>query len=302
MQASQKIELRDENYPVLLKEIHHPPEALFYRGNIDLLKKSCLSIVGTRKFSDYGEYVTEKIVSELAIADIVIVSGLAKGIDTIAHKSALNNNLPTIAVLGTGIDNIYPEENTNLAKEIVDNNGLMISEYFFQEPRKELFPKRNRIISGISLGTLVIEAPEKSGALITANFALEHNREVFVVPADIDRANSLGNLNLLYAGSAHPVSCGRDIINILNNTSQKVLLKDNPNSKTIRQPLPLKIEYKFDEAEKKVFETMPLKRPTTLEKISQKTGLSSEKILAAFSTLEIYGFLIIRDGKYYRCC
>ncbi len=301
-----KLTFDDKDYPTLLKEISWAPEELFYLGNLDLLKKSCISVVGTRRFSDYGEFVTEKIISELAIADIVIVSGLAKGIDTIVHRAALKNSLPTIAVLGTGITNIYPEENTFLAEEIVAANGLVLSEFVFMEPRKEIFPRRNRIISGISLGTVVIEAPEKSGALITANFALDQNREVFTVPADLDRKNSLGNLNLLHRGHAHAISSGRDIINILNNTSQKIAVKELSN-KISKMPLSHKqnlpqINYKLNSTEQKIFNQLPIKRPITLEKIYEKTNVPINEILAAISIFEIYGIVIIKDGKYYRCC
>lgn len=295
----QKLRYAHENYPKLLKEIHRPPDPLFCQGDLTLLSRSCLSVVGTRKFSDYGQYVAEKILSQLGVADIVIVSGLAKGIDAIAHKEAINNNLPTIAVLGTGIQDVYPEENIALAGEILESGGLIISEFFSQGPRKENFPRRNRIISGLCFGTLVIEAPEKSGALITANFALEQNREVFAIPADIDRQNSLGNLNLLYRGLAHAVSCGQDIIDIMNNTSQIVPLKKKQNV-TRPNPIHQKIDYKLDLVEKMVYESMTPRRGTSLEKLSAKTGFYADKILPAISTLEISGLLTIKDGKYYR--
>src|SRR3989338_2643499 len=168
-----KLHISDKRYPALLKQIFSPPAVLFCKGNLELLSSPCISIVGTRRSSDYGEFMTRKIINELSATSLTIVSGLAKGIDTIAHDAAMKNNMPTIAVLGSGMHNIYPQQNKGLAEQI-KGKGLIITEYEDEEtPQKCNFPKRNRIISGLSIATLVIEAPEKSGALITAKLALE---------------------------------------------------------------------------------------------------------------------------------
>lgn len=180
-----------------LADIPSAPKKLYYRGNIDLLNLPAVAIVGTRKCSDYGEYITQELVKGLSVLNIAIVSGLAKGIDAIAHQAALQYGMKTIAVLGSGINNIYPREHQNLAEEIA-KNGLLLSEYSGDTSAlPQNFPMRNRIVSGLCLATIVVEAPVKSGALITARFALEQGREVFVIPGDIDRENSLGCLELL---------------------------------------------------------------------------------------------------------
>jgi len=277
--------------PKQLQEVYDPPNGLYYKGKTDCLEKTCISIVGTRKYTDYGEFMTQNIVEELAVLDIAIVSGLAKGIDTIAHESALKNNIPTIAVLGSGLENIYPKENERLAQEIT-RNGLLLSEYEPRaEPLKYNFPQRNRIISGLSVATIVIEAPEKSGALITARFALEQGREIFVVPGDVDRDNSKGILNLLQRGGAYPITSGQDVIEAL-----KIQPHLFPPEK------PQELIYKFTPDEQKTIENMQKRRPITLEELARKSPQPTEKILATLSILEIKGLITTKDGKYLRKC
>lgn len=276
--------------PARLKEIYNPPKQLFYKGNKNCLQKTCISIVGTRKYTEYGEFMTKKLVEELAVLDITIVSGLAIGIDTIAHESAIKHDLPTVAVLGSGLDNIYPIVNQKLAHEITQS-GLLLSEY---EPHKGPinfhFPQRNRIISGLSVATIIIEAPEKSGALITARFALEQGREIFVVPGDADRTNSKGIINLLQRGAAYPITSGQDIIEILK-------IQPHLFPKETAEPT-----YKFTEEEATIINNMQKRRPSSLEEIAKKSALQTEKILATLSILEIKGLISTKDGKYLRKC
>lgn len=206
------ISILDDNYPKLLNNIYAPPLFLFYRGNwnIDIFRK-CIAIVGTRKASAYGQIMTKNIGSELARSGFTIVSGLAYGIDTLAHFSAVENNMPTIAVMGTGCDQIYPGRNQGLADKILED-GLLISEYIpGSKPEKWNFPNRNRLISGLSLGTFVIEGSKKSGALLTSKFALEQNRDVFALPGDINREESKGPNYLIKLG-AKIVTCSQDIL------------------------------------------------------------------------------------------
>lgn len=208
------IDLFDKAYPELLKEISHPPLVLYLKGDRNLLKEYCLSIVGTRLATLYGLSMAEKFSKELAGLSLVIVSGLARGIDTKVHQTALKYG-KTIAVLGSGLLNIYPKENQILARQIT-SSGALISEFPLRTPpAKENFPRRNRIISGLSKGTLVIEAALRSGALITAGFALEQNREVFALPGKASSPLSYGTHGLIKAG-AKLVDSVNDILDELN--------------------------------------------------------------------------------------
>lgn len=287
--------INNSHFPYLLTKIFDPPEKLFYRGNLEVLQKTCVSIVGTRKNTDYGEYVTTTLVEALAIMDIAIVSGLAIGIDTLAHKVALANNLPTIAVLGSGIDNIVPPENKQLAKEI-EKTGLVLSEYpDITHASKATFPQRNRIVSGLSIVTIVVEAPEKSGALITARLALDQNRDVFAVPGDIDRPESRGALKLLQNSAAHPLISPGDIIEHLKD--QAPLFKQAPAPKKEKLSA-----YKLTREEERVLQSLYVRRPATLEKIMERTMFSPGVLLATLSSLEVMGFIKIKNGKYCRNC
>ncbi len=210
--------LADEFYPPLLKEIYNPPQLIYYKGELSKDSELNLAVVGSRKFTSYGQMAVEKIISELANNNLTIVSGLALGIDSLAHDATLKINGRTIAVLGSGLDrqNIYPFSNRYLAEKIINSGGALISEFSpGTPPLKHHFPQRNRLISGISLGVLVIEAGEKSGALITANFALEQNREVFAVPGNIFSQVSAGTNNLIKKG-AHVVINASDILESFN--------------------------------------------------------------------------------------
>ncbi len=287
------IQKNDTDYPALLRELHESPQKLYYKGDLNTLKKTCISVVGTRKYTDYGEFMTNKIIEELAVLDIAIVSGLAKGIDAIAHKAALENNIPTIAVLGNGLKNIYPIENLGLAQKIIQN-GLLLSEYEPEAvPLKYNFPQRNRIVSGLSIATIVVEAPEKSGALITARLALEQGREIFVVPGDADRKNSKGIIQLIQSSGAYPITSGEDVIEVL-----KIQPHLFPPVKVKNPP----ILYKLTPEETQIFNSMQPRRSTTLEQIIKKSALTTEKILSTLSILEIKGLISTKDGKYLRKC
>jgi len=231
----------DNIYPKLLKEIYNPPELLYYKGNLETNNELSLAIVGTRKFTNYGKQITEEITRKLVNNKIVIVSGLALGIDTLAHNTTLNTGGRTIAVLGTGIDSqsIYPSANKYLAEKIIQNKGAVISEFpLGTQPLRYNFPQRNRIISGLTLGTLVIEAGEKSGALITAQYALEQNREIFTIPGSIYSPSSIGTNNLIKQG-ARVVTQVEDILETLDLKSissyidNKKIIADTPEEEII---------------------------------------------------------------------
>ena len=196
------ITLFDERYPKLLNNIYDRPIVLYAKGNVNLLRRSGIAVVGCRNCSSYGKNVALKLSYDLAKHNITIISGLARGIDTYSHIGALEAGGNTIAVIGNGIDYIYPYENKNLCERIINNNGLIVTEYIVgTRPQKDYFPARNRIISGLSQGVVVVEAKEKSGALITADFALEQGKDVFAVPGNINSLNSYGTNDLIKQGA-----------------------------------------------------------------------------------------------------
>lgn len=243
---AKKITINDKEYPAALKEIHNPPKELYIKGEITNRDKMAIAVVGTRKYSQYGKQVCLDIAGKLAKLGITVVSGLARGIDTFAHQAALDAGGRTIAVLGSGMDrkNFAPYCNYDLGEKIAEN-GALISEYPEGTPGAiYTFPERNRIVSGLSLGVIVIEAPEESGALITANLALEQNREVFAVPGNIYEENSKG-VNQLIKMGAKLVNCIEDVLEELNlshlleNTEKKKIKPENKTEEIILSILSL---------------------------------------------------------------
>jgi DNA processing protein len=205
--------LLDAEYPLSLRQVADPPPVLFIRGRLAPADARAIALVGTRRATSYGLAVAERLARELSAAGVTVVSGLAKGVDTAAHHAAVQAGGRTIAVLGNGLDQIYPPDNTGLARRIVDGDaGAVVSEFAPGVPPDAVnFPRRNRIISGLSAGTVIVEAGERSGALITADFALEQGREVFAVPGSIFNPMSIGTHELLKQG-ATPVTCAADIL------------------------------------------------------------------------------------------
>lgn len=211
-----KVKIIDSDYPALLKKIPEPPPVIYIRGKLPQGK--CFAIVGARDYSLYGKRVVLNITAELTRAGFIIVSGLAHGIDTFSHQSCLKNNGKTIAVLGTGVDDasIFPKENLKLAHKIIENNGCLISEVPPGESgTPQNFPRRNRIISGLSIGVLVVEAKKRSGALITARWARVQNKKLFAIPGPIYKLNSYGPNSLIKQG-AKIVQSANDILNEFN--------------------------------------------------------------------------------------
>ena len=221
-----KIEINSKEYPKSLLNISNPPKILYALGNIELLYKPSIAIVGSRKISDYGIKNCRYFAKGLAIRNIPIVSGMAIGSDSIAHLEAIKLNAPTIAVLGTGFNNVFTKENIPLMHSIIEKNGLILTEC---EPDVDFnsknFPKRNRIISGLALGVLVIEAAYRSGTSITVNFAKKQGKKVFAVPGRLDLKNGIGVNNFIKNG-AQMVTCVEDIINYFFEFKSKVLPED----------------------------------------------------------------------------
>lgn len=210
------ISIWEKEYPYLLKNIVDSPISIYVRGNKEILNNIGIAIIGCREATEYGIKVAKKIAYELAKEKITIISGLAKGIDSASHLGAIYAKEKTIAVLGNGLDMVYPSENLKLAKKILEENGAIISEYpLGTKPNKINFPARNRIISGLSRGILVVEAKEKSGTLITVDFALEQGKDIFVIPGNIDSKNSYGTNELIKQG-AKLVTNSQEIIEEYN--------------------------------------------------------------------------------------
>lgn len=284
------IKITDKSYPNALKHIHKPPQKLYVKGSAEILNNFSIAVVGTRKMSEYGKVQTEIITEFLAKNGITIISGFAKGIDITAHITAIKNNAPTIAVLGGGFNNIYPPAHKNYIDEIL-KNGAIISEYPPDEqPLKAYFPQRNRIIAGLSEATIVIEAPEKSGAIITAHLALNCGKEVFAVPADIDRENSRGCLKLIQKCEAHPIIFPSDIL------EQMDLQIKIPFINEISDAAPTN----FNEKESLIFKCLLKTRPKTIDEINRSAKLNIPEIMAIISILEINGMVERTGGGFIR--
>jgi DNA processing protein len=271
------IVLRRRELPPLLRAIHDPPTRLYVRGNGDpaLLAQTAVAIVGARACSPYGAQVARMLGRELASAGVLVVSGLARGIDGQAHRGALETNGHTVAVLGCGIDRDYPAAHATLAQSIGEHS-LIVSEYEpGVEPAPWRFPARNRIIAGLCAATIVVEARERSGALITADFALEEGREVFAVPGEITSALSAGANALLRLG-ATPLTAAADVLESLGiepRTEDARPTADNPLLELL---------------------------PATADELVRKTGLAVGEVIAALAELDVAGLVAEGDGIYRR--
>ena len=270
--------LSDDGYPPALREVADPPPVLFVRGRFTAGDHPSVALVGTRRASPYGVSVADRLARDLSAAGVTVVSGLAKGIDTAAHKAALSAGGRTVAVLGNGLDQIYPPENTALARRIVEADaGALVSEFAPGVPPDALnFPRRNRIISGIASATLIVEAGENSGALITADFALEQGREVLAVPGSILSPMSAGSNDLLKQG-ATPVTCVEDILRLLNTDFL------TQTSQPVARELP-----SLGAFEATVYEALT-REPRHIDEITRSTGLESRHTSAALTVLELSG-------------
>ncbi|MCB0282131.1 MAG: DNA-protecting protein DprA [Calditrichae bacterium] len=272
----------DESYPDRLKKIYDPPAFLFVKGDISLLNNKAFAIVGTRVPSSYGKAITEQFARELILGhNLTIISGFARGVDTVAHTTALKNNGKTIAVLGNGLDVIYPPENKKIYDDFL-KNGLFISEYPFNtKPDAGNFPKRNRIISGLSMGVLITEAGMQSGALLTAMYGLDQNREIFAVPGPITSGKSSGSNNLLKQG-AKLVQSIDDIVSELSGQLQA--------SPSVNQKPDLKGK------EKIIYELLD-GEALHIDQLAIKAGLSTSEILTTLLTMELKGVVRQMAGK-----
>ncbi len=278
------VTIEDKDYPYLLKQISSPPLVLYIKGTL-YPDELCLGVVGTRIPSMYGISMVEKFSSQLASYGLCIVSGMARGIDSFAHKSCLKNKGRTIAVLGSGFDNNYPSENIKLFEEISDS-GAVISEFSLKtRPYKTNFPRRNRLISGLSKAVLIIEAGIKSGALITAHMAVEQNRDVFVLPSDINRLTGRGNNQLIKEGACLVENVG-DILEAMGIKEKKA--QDIKKQKQIN----------LTGEEKKLMDVLQNKH-LHFEEIVLLTGLSAQNLMQLLTSLELKGIVVSKPNNFF---
>lgn len=282
----------DAAYPALLKETYDPPLLFYVRGDPEALNRHALAIVGSRHPTTYGNLMAERFGRELASVGLTIVSGMARGIDSAAHRGALAANGKTIAVLGCGIDVVYPKENKKLADEIAAH-GALISEFPLATfPAPQNFPVRNRVISGISLGVMIVEAAQYSGSLITARLAMEQNREVFGVPGNVTAKTSFGP-NLLIKQGAKLVTGIEDVIEELPAAVRSQLL---PQTTTAAEAASL-LQDSLSESERAVFALLRVDEARHIDEIVEAAEMSSSEVLATLFQLEMRGIVRQLPGK-----
>lgn len=279
----------DDEYPRMLREISDPPMVLYYKGDLGRCNLNrTVAFVGSRHCSINGKEATKHVIKGFAGTDVCIVSGLATGIDTVAHNAAIDNKLATIGVIASGFDHVYPTTNRGLYKKIEDECGVIFTEYYPTfEPIKFRFPQRNRIVSGISYGTIVAEAALKSGALITANLTLEQGRELMCIPGLINNPNTEGIYKLLKNG-ATLVTCAQDVLNALNWEIKPV---ENKGKTSALDNLTVD--------EKKILYTINIE-PKTFDEIQQETKLETDVLLELLTTLELNSIITQTADDRYR--
>lgn len=286
------IHLHDANYPKLLKEIPNPPAIIYVRGCVALLDSAQIAIVGSRNPSHTGRDNAYQFAKYLSDQDITITSGLALGIDYESHRGALSAQKPnTIAVVATGVDRVYPARHKSMAHEIVEKNGAIVSEYpLGTVPRKEYFPRRNRIISGLSLGTLVVEAAQKSGSLITARLAADQGREVFAIPGSIQNPLAKGCHQLIREG-AKLVETAQHILEELTQLKQALPVASNKN-------LAFDFGDKLDPGYQQILDCIGYE-PTTIDEIVVRSRLTPESVSSMLLVLELQDYIKSQAGSIY---
>ena len=282
--------LTDEAYPKRLANCYDSPTLMFYKGTADLNASRIVAIVGTRSNTDYGKAFTEKLVQDLSEENIVIISGLAFGIDAIAHKASVKNAMPTIGVVGHGLSKIYPSANAALAKEMIAAGGGILSEFFHDvKPDKHNFPLRNRIVAGLSDATVIVESTVNGGSMITAKLADSYNRDVFAVPGRTTDKVSAGCNHLIKYNKAVLLTDANEMLEVLGWKDKKVKAKKQRE---------LFIELTQDE--KNIIQILQGKEAVHIDEINTSSGLSSSAVAAAILNLELQGIVQGQPGKMYR--
>lgn len=283
----------DKQFPSRLKTIEDAPSLLYLKGNINLQQVKTVGIVGTRQATAYGKEMVEKIITELVPHQPIIISGLAYGIDIHAHKQAIKNNLPTVGVMGSGMDIIYPAVHKETAKKMQDLGGLITENHFGTKPDAHNFPARNRIIAGLSDALIVIEAAEKGGALITAEIANSYNKDVFAVPGNIGQTYSEGCNKLIRTNKANLLTCVKDLEYIMNWTIEQGIGSN--------KPLTLFDATEFEPNEQKIIQLLQEKNGTlTIDELSWKSKIQPSELASILLGLEFKNIIQSLPGKMYK--
>ncbi|MEX6688066.1 DNA-processing protein DprA [Danxiaibacter flavus] len=280
--------ITDKEYPQRLLHCYDCPTLLYYKGNTDLNASKIISVIGTRHHTDYGKQLTEKFISDLQDHHVLVVSGLAFGIDGIAHKSSLSNNLSTIGVLAHGLDIIYPAQHTSLAKEMILHGGILTEHRRACKPDKHNFPKRNRIVAGMADATIVIETALKGGSMITAELANNYNRDVFAFPGKTTDLKSTGCNHLIRSNKAMLIQSASEVIEMMGWEQRK--------KKTVQRQLFVDVT----DEERMLIQILQEKEEVHIDTLYQETGLSSSSVAAAILAMELKGMLATLPGKRYR--
>jgi DNA processing protein len=282
--------ITDKEYPQRLVNCYDPPTVLFFKGNADLNASRIIGIVGTRTNTDYGKQVTEKFIKEIASSGVLVVSGLAFGIDAIAHKAALKNKLPTIGALGHGLDTIYPSEHSGLAKDMIKSGGLLTEFRSKTKPDKHNFPSRNRVVAGICDATIVVETGIKGGSMITAEIANSYNRDVFAIPGRTSDSKSAGCNYLIKNNKAMLLTDAQQFIEIMG--------WDHTTARSKSSQKELFIE--LSDEERVVVTILQEKDVVSVDELVLKSGCSSTTLAAAILNLELKNVIQSLPGKMYK--
>jgi DNA processing protein len=288
--------LTDDEYPKRLLNCYDSPTILYYKGDADLNVSKIIAVIGTRNHTEYGKQLTEKLIADLAALNVTVVSGLAYGIDAIGHKSALKNNLPTIGVLAHGLDQVYPPQHAGLAKDMIKNNGGLLTEFRSKsKPDKHNFPTRNRIVAGMSDATIVIETGIKGGSMITAELANSYNKDVFAFPGKVTDSKSGGCNYLIKSNKAVLLTDAQELIELMG--WEEVSRQSAPDSYRDRSQRQLFIE--LSNEEKIIVEILKEKEAAHIDEINLRSGLSSGTVAAAILNLELQNVVLSQPGKRY---
>jgi DNA processing protein len=284
--------ITDKNYPRRLLNCYDSPTLLFTKGEIDLNASKMIAVVGTRNHSEYGKHFTEKLIKDLAEQNVIVVSGLAFGIDALAHKAAIKNDLLTIGVLAHGLDEMYPREHNGLAKDILKYNGGLLTEYRSKtKPDKHNFPIRNRIVAGMSDATIVVETGIKGGSMITAELANGYNKDVFAVPGKVTDSKSAGCNYLIKSNKAVLLTDANELIELMG-------WEEKSRKSGVRRQREIFIELTKDE--KIIIDILKERETAHIDEINQKSGLSSSAVAAAILNLELQNVMLSLPGKLYQ--